>query len=297
MASSFSIFQIKDTQIVDTGRFVEYSEVPSLSINDTQINDTGRFEKMANKDQDNGYVALSNVGDVLGKGRFLFLTRDTYNRIYLGERTSGEHCFVLQRNGTYDYQSFILKGGSEAEIATKPIKNTDLSTGTGRMSGTVSGVETFNFNLGTEFAFFPGLQGNLYEGYLMPYRTDGEVADQIGRFAYRNTTGLNFTYWFRWRYITASLPGLIVVYDNNHVVTLSEIDREEIIKTEFIEAFDDKGRKINMKKEIIYPVTLDNIDVITEQLKNVNIDVSHLKNELIKLEERKSEWVSNLTTK
>jgi hypothetical protein len=288
MASSFAIFQIKDTQIVDTGRFVEYSEVPSLSINDTQINDTGRFEKLSNKDQNNGYPALDENGNLLIKGNILAIPWNVGSNLAFINRDTGEWGLWFYHSDQGTYVPYTLKNGDPQEFATKPIACWDLKLATGRMTGTVSGVETFNFNLGTEFSFFPGLQGNLYEGYLMPYRTSSEISDQIGRFAYRNTTGGNFTYWFRWRYITASLPGLIVVYDNNHVVTLTEVDREETINTEFIQAFDDKGRKINMKKEIIYPVTLDNIDTITKQLKNINIDISYLKNDLIKIEERKN---------
>jgi hypothetical protein len=288
MASSFSIFQIKDTQIVDTGRFVEYSEVSSLSINDTQINDTGRFEKLSNKDQNNGYPALSSTGDILGKGRFLFLTRDTYNRIYLGERTSGEHCFVLQRNGAYDYRNYIMKGGSEIEIATKPVKNIDLSTATGRIAGNIEAGQNININLGTEYSFCFNIVSNYVGISLDVYNYGSEINDQIGRFAMRNTGTGYASYWIRWRYITSSLPALIVIYDNRHVVTLSEIDDEKTINTEFVRVLDKDNKEIKMKKEIIYPVTLDNIDTITKQLKNINIDISYLKNDLIKIEELKN---------
>jgi hypothetical protein len=275
MASSFSIFQIKDTQIVDTGR----------------------FEKLVNKDQNNGYPALDENGNLLIKGNTLAISWNVGSNLAFINRDTGEWGLWFYHSDQGTYTPYTLKNGSPQEFATKPVACWDLKLGTGRITGTVSGVNSYYFSLGTEFAFFPNIQGKLSggnEGYLMYYWTNSEYGDQVGRFGWRNTTGLEFTYWWRWRYITASLPALIVIYDNNHVVTLSEVDREETIRTEFIEVRDDKGRKINMKKEIIYPVTMDNIDTIINQLKNISIDVTPLKKDLEEImkykEQRKIQW-------
>jgi hypothetical protein len=172
-------------------------------------------------------------------------------------------------------------GGSWYQLAYQPVSQSQLKTATGRLTGTIDPDGSVNLSLGNEYSFFPNIVTN-YRAEVEPYNNNLEISDQVGRFRIHNTDTATLTYWVRYRYIASSLDGLVVLYENGrHVVSLPTIDDEKLINHDFIRLFDEKGKEIPLKREVIYPVNPDNIDTIINQVKVLNVDLSEFKERII----------------
>jgi hypothetical protein len=259
MASRFQIFGIEDNKVVDTGR----------------------FEKRENRDVNDGYPILNSTGVLLVKGDSLGLSRNVSNNFGIFERTSNEFVVYYNRVGQFDFRGYIRIGGNWYEMAYMPVSQSQLKTATGRLTGSAPMGGGVNVSLGVEYSFFPNIVGN-QPTTIGPYYNTSEITDQIGRFRIYGLTNQGVDYWVRFRYIASSLDGLVVLYDNGrHVVSLPTIDDEKLINHDFIRVFNEKGKEIPVKREVIYPVNPDNIDTIINQVKVLNVDLSEFKERII----------------
>lgn len=81
--------------------------------------DDGSHQGSAKRNVANGVPGLDSNGRIIAPGEILFLTRSVGDKIYLGDQTSNNWAFYLERIANNDFTGYIIESGAYKQIQTE----------------------------------------------------------------------------------------------------------------------------------------------------------------------------------